>query len=318
MQDAPSAKPAFIPPMECKLVRSLPDQPHWLLELKLDGYRAIAVKSSGKADLFSRYRRSFKERFGRIAAALDNMNLEFVLDGEIVALDDQGRPNFQELQNSRSTRQPIVYYVFDLLNYGDKDLRYLPLRERKRALEVLAKEFSDPVRLATAVNTDARTLLAEVKKLGLEGVVAKDPESYYESGKRSGRWLKYRLNQREEFLIGGYRPGTNYVDAILVGRFEGTKLMFVEKVRNGFTRESRKQVFEALQDLVIPECPFANLPERSKRRGAVDAEQMKRCVWVRPEQKCEIEFAEWTRERRLRHPAFRQLTRRTRPRSQAV
>ena len=126
------------------------------------------------------------------------------------------------------------------------------------------------------------------------------------------------MNQREDFVIGGYRPGSHYVDAILVGRFEGTKLMFVEKVRNGFTPESRKLVFDALQDLVTPECPFANLPERSKRRGAVDAEEMKRCLWVKPEQKCEIEFAEWTRDGRLRHAAFRQLTRRTRSRSRAV
>src|SRR5581483_10377270 len=184
LNEFPAANPVFVPPMECKLVQSVPDQPHWLFELKLDGYRAIAVKAGEKADLFSRYGRSFKERFRHIVSALGTIGADdFVLDGEVVALDEQGRPSFQELQNSRSTRRPIVYYVFDILNYSGNDLRYVPLQQRKRMLEAVAKSFTGPVRLAAAVDVNAQTLLTQVKRLELEGIVAKDPKSIYESGK---------------------------------------------------------------------------------------------------------------------------------------
>jgi bifunctional non-homologous end joining protein LigD len=304
----PAAKPAFTVPMECRLVSDPPDGAPWLYELKLDGYRAIAVKDA-KADLLSRYGRSFQQRFPKVVAALKQMQLPpCVLDGEVVALDDMGRPNFQELQNSRSTRQPIVYYVFDILNYDGRDLRGLHLEHRRKLLDSLGAAFVEPVRLAAALTAGASDVVQQVKRLGLEGIVAKRRDSIYESGKRPGSWVKYRVNAREEFVIGGYRRGGPLLDAILVGRFHGDRLMFIEKVKNGFVPATRKQVFDTLQDLIIPECPFSNLPERANRRGAVDAEEMKDCVWLRPVQQCEIDFVEWTRGGHLRHAAFRDLT----------
>ncbi len=308
LERVPAAKPGFTVPMECRLVSAAPDDASWLYELKLDGYRAIAV-NDGRVDLLSRYGRSFKQRFPNVLAALKRMHLPpCVLDGEVVALDDHGRPSFQELQNSRSTRQPIVYYVFDILNYDGRDLRVLPLENRRKLLNSIAGIFFEPVRLAAAFTASAADLVQQVKRLGLEGVVAKRRDSIYESGKRPGSWVKYRVNAREEFIIGGYRRGGPLLDAILVGRFQNDRLIFVEKVKNGFVPATRKQVFDMVQDLIVRECPFANLPEPANRRGAVDVEEMKDCVWLRPVQQCEVDFVEWTRGGHLRHAAFRALT----------
>jgi len=305
----PHGSPRFTTPMECRLVESVPDGPGWLHELKLDGYRSIAVKDGRRAHLYSRHGNSYTKQFPAIAEALQASSLEdCVLDGEIVALDDQGRPSFQQLQNIRTTDRPIVYYVFDLLNYSGCDLLRLPLLRRKRALDAISRGFRDPVRLAATVDHGPELLVEEVRRLGLEGVVAKRAESVYEVGKRSGAWVKYRVAEREEFIIGGYLPGRNYLDAILVGKFDGKKLLFVKKVRNGFVPETRKEVFNVIRGLTLRDCPFANLPEPSDRRGAVDVAEMKKCAWVRPQISCEVEFAEWTAGGRLRHAAFRQLT----------
>jgi bifunctional non-homologous end joining protein LigD len=307
VEHLPRAKPEFIVPMECRLAAKVPDGTQWLYELKLDGYRAIAVKDE-KTDLLSRYGRSFANRFGEIVSALDRMEIgPCVLDGEVVALDAKGRPSFQELQNSRSTRQPIVYYVFDIVNYDGYDLKGLSLVERRKVLEKVAGKFVEPVRLAAALHANASEFVSQVRHFGLEGVVAKRRDSMYEAGKRPGSWVKYRVNEREEFVIGGYRSAGSMFDAILVGRFDGDRLKFVEKVKNGFVPATRKQVFDAVQGLIINECPFVNLPEKSKRRGAVDSEEMRECVWLRPVQVCEIEFVEWTRGGHLRHASFRQL-----------
>jgi bifunctional non-homologous end joining protein LigD len=311
LEDLPKAAPVFEVPMECRMVDDVPSGAGWLYELKLDGYRAIAVIEK-RVGLLSRYGRSFKERFPNILRALERIQVpDCVLDGEVVALDSKGRPNFQELQNSRSSRQPIIYYVFDILNYGGRSLKTLPLNKRREILERVAESFVDPVRLSAAVQANAAEFLTQVRRLGLEGVVAKRLDSIYESGKRPGSWIKYRVNEREEFVIGGYRRSDPTMNAILVGQFRNDKLWFVEKVKNGFVPETRQRVFEALQTLIVEKCPFANLPERDNRRGAVNAEQMKQCVWVEPVQRCEIDFVEWTRGGHLRHAAFRDLTGRT-------
>lgn len=313
----PAANPAFVVPMECRLMPEVPDGARWLYELKLDGYRAIAINDGTATHLYSRYGHAFDARFPAIISSLQVLP-PVTLDGEVVALDEHGRPSFQELQNSRSTRQPIVYYVFDILNYRGHDLQGLRLEERKRILEKVAPQFKEPVRLAAILHASAPAITEGTRKLGLEGIVAKQRDSIYQSGKRPGSWVKYRVNQREEFIIGGYRRAGQYFDALLVGRFDGDKLMFVDKVKNGFVPETRKQVYEALQDLIIPACPFANLPERTHRRAAVDAEEIKICTWVRPEQKCEVDFAEWTKAGRLRHSSFRALTGRISPRTRTA
>lgn len=285
-----------------------PADGRWLYELKLDGYRAVAVKRDANVELLSRYGRSLANRFPAIVEALrDGKLATVVLDGEIVAIDEEGKPSFQELQNSRTSAQPIVYYVFDLLHHDGRDLQDLPLEERKGALRQVARSFVEPVRLAEVLGDDPGPLLAEVQRRGLEGVVAKRRDSLYESGKRSGAWVKYRAKEREEFVIGGYMPGKNYLDAVLVGQYRGPKLYFVKKLRNGFVPRTRAHVFKALSPLRAPKCPFVNLPEPPGRRGAVDEKEFRKCVWVKPKLKCEVDFVEWTEGGRLRHAEFRKM-----------
>jgi ATP-dependent DNA ligase len=149
-------------------------------------------------------------------------------------------------------------------------------------------------------------MLDSVRALGLEGIVGKRKDSRYESGKRSGAWIKYRVNRGQELVIGGYIPGTHGLDSIIVGYYRGKDLIYVARVRNGFVPASRRQVFEKLRLLVIPECPFGNLPEKHRSRWGegLTAEDMKKCVWVRPKLVAQIEFLEWTESDHLRHSKF--------------
>jgi ATP-dependent DNA ligase len=149
-------------------------------------------------------------------------------------------------------------------------------------------------------------MLFAVKEQGLEGVVAKRKDSLHEPGKRSGAWVKRRVNAGQEFVIGGYTPGSNGIDAIIVGYYSGHDLIYVARTRNGFVPASRRSVFQRVRELRTEECPFANLPETRKARWgeAMTAEKMKECVWVRPELVAQIEFLEWRNADHLRHSKF--------------
>ena len=149
-------------------------------------------------------------------------------------------------------------------------------------------------------------MLAAVREQRLEGVIGKRKDSVYESGQRSGAWVKQRVNLGQEFSIGGFTPGPHGVDAIIVGYYRRKDLVYVARTRNGFVPASRRRVFEKLRPLVVPTCPFVNLPETRKARWgeALTAEKMKQCVWVRPEIVAQIEFLEWTEGESLRHSRF--------------
>jgi ATP-dependent DNA ligase len=149
-------------------------------------------------------------------------------------------------------------------------------------------------------------MIAAVRQQGLEGVVAKRKDSLYEAGKRSGAWVKQRVNAGQEFVVGGYTPGPNGIDAIVVGYYRGRDLIYVARTRNGFVPASRRSVFQKLSGLKTDKCPFINLPETRKARWgeAMTAEKMKECAWVRPELVAQIEFLEWTDADHLRHSKF--------------
>jgi bifunctional non-homologous end joining protein LigD len=296
----------FIEPMECIAVAKLPDGQQWLYEIKLDGYRAEAVKSDGHLSLFSRNRKSFNRQFPLIVEALADLPDNTVIDGEVVALDPSGRPDFNLLQNFRSAASHIHYFVFDLLVHKGRDLTRLPLIERREIMRSVLKCSSPRVRICDYVEASAADLLHAVRAQGLEGVIGKRKDSVYEPGKRSGAWIKYRLNRGQELVIGGYIPGSHGLDSIIVGYYKGHDLVYVARVRNGFVPASRRQVFEQLRPLIAPECPYANLPEtrRSRWGEGLTAEDMKKCVWVRPELVAQIEFLEWTESDHLRHSKF--------------
>jgi len=142
-----------------------------------------------------------------------------------------------------------------------------------------------------------------VKEFGLEGIIAKRKDSFYESGKRSGAWVKYKVNKCQEFVIGGYTRG-NPFDAVIVGYYQDGKLLFASKVRNGFVPHSRRELMKRMEPLVTRTCPFVNLPEKKRTPWALTKEEMKNCVWLKPEIVVQIEFTEWTPDGHLRHTTF--------------
>jgi ATP-dependent DNA ligase len=228
-----------------------------------------------------------------------------VVDGELVAIGESGKPDFNLLQNFRGAASRIQFHVFDLLCLKGRDLTRLPLVERRALLKSL-KIRDARIRIVDYVEAGAAELLAAVRQQRLEGIIGKKKDSLYESGKRTGAWIKLRLNSGQELVIGGYVPRTHGLDSIVVGFYKGDDLIYVARVRNGFVPASRRQVFEKLRPLVSPECPFVNLPEirRSHWGEGLTAEDMKKCVWLRPELVAHIEFLEWTGSDHLRHSKF--------------
>jgi bifunctional non-homologous end joining protein LigD len=292
--------------MECLAVPKVPDSSQWVYEIKLDGYRALAVKSAGKLNLFSRRRNSFNRQYPLVFEALADMPDNTVIDGEVVALNESGRPDFNFLQHYRAKAARIHCFIFDLLVYENRNLMGLSLIQRREITNSVLKFNSPRIRIAEHFETSAENMLNAARAEGLEGVVAKRKDSRYEAGKRSGSWVKYRLNSGQELVIGGYIPGSDGLDSIIVGYYRGKELIYVARVRNGFVPASRRQVFEKLKSLSISKSPFANLPETHKGRWGegLTAADMEKCVWVHPELVARIEFLEWTESDHLRHSKF--------------
>jgi ATP-dependent DNA ligase len=211
--------------MECLAVAKLPDDARWVWEIKLDGYRAIAVRSGGVATLFSRRKKSLGKKFPYIVEALAGLPAETVVDGELVALDDRGRPEFNLLQNFRGASERIYYYIFDLLCLEGRDLTLLPLNEHRQLLSAHVQIRDERIRVAGYVEVKSAELLAAVCEQGLEGIVGKRRDSLYEPGKRSGAWIKHRVNRGQEFVIGGYFPGPHGIDSLSVGYYDGDQLI---------------------------------------------------------------------------------------------
>ena len=302
----PEREASFVEPMECLSVSKLPESSQWVWEIKLDGYRALVVKSESDVTLFSRRKKSLNREFPHIVESLADLPAGTVVDGELVAIDDHGRPDFNLLQTFRAEASRIHYYIFDVLCCQGRDLTRLPLMERRMVLASLVVVHDKRIRISDYVEAMPKDLLSAVRGQGLEGIIGKRKDSVYEPGERSGAWIKYRVNRGQELVIGGYVPGARGLDSIVVGYYKGDELIYVARVRNGFVPASRRPVFEKLQSLVTPKCPFVNLPEtrRSRWGEGLTAEGMKKCVWVQPKLVAQIEFLEWTENDHLRHSKF--------------
>jgi ATP-dependent DNA ligase len=253
------------------------------MSCKFDGFRAIAFKSGGKVNLRSRNNNDFSAKYPAIVKALSYLPDETVIDGEIVALDESGRPSFNALQNYGSSQTPLLYYVFDLMMLAGKDVRGEPLSRRRELLEVqVLPKLREPVRYSPVLEANLPDLIESVKAQALEGLVAKRLDSRYEPGQRSGAWQKMRVNQGQEFVIGGYTPSPKNFDALIFGYYEGGKLMYAARTRNGFTPASREQLFKKLRGLETSDCPFANLPEKHAGRWGqgLTAAKMADCRWL--------------------------------------
>ena len=301
-------KARFIKPMLLLSTDRLPDdRSKWEYQLKLDGYRAIAFKTGNTLHLRSRNDNDFSRRYPAVLRGLAKLPDETVIDGEIVALDEDGRPSFNALQNSIGSETSVVFYVFDLIVLSGRDVSAEPLTARRALLErKVLPTLADPVRYAGILEASLRDLIHAVKTQGFEGLVAKRCNSRYESGLRSGAWMKMRINRGQEFVIGGYTIGTRTFDALVIGYYEDGRLMYASRTRNGFTPVLRQQLFKKFRGLEIAECPFVNLPEaRSGRWGqGLTKEKMADCRWLKPVMVGQFEFVEWTADNHLRHTKF--------------
>jgi bifunctional non-homologous end joining protein LigD len=318
----PPGKIGFIEPMKCKLLEEIPTGDDWIYEIKFDGIRGLAVKQGADVEIYSRLKNKLTERFADIADAVKSCKCKsVVLDGEVVALEKSGRSSFQLLQMSRMPGEdpPICYYIFDILNLDGKDLKNLPLVERKKMLQELIPEGHDLLRISDHLGGRPEQLWTEVCHRGLEGLIGKQRDSKYEPGKRSGSWIKVKCSSAQEFVIGGYTPpqgSRQKFGAIIVGYYEGDKLICASKVGTGFDRRVLEALYKQFQKLKQPDCPFANLPEKRPGRWGqgITASEMKRYTWLEPRLVAQVRFTEWTMDGGLRHPVFMGLREDKQPR----
>ena len=292
-------------PLEPMLATSavvLPAGQEWSYEVKWDGYRALAAINGRSVTIRSRRLTDLTKAYPTVVAALSTIEADsVVIDGEIVALDASGRPSFQALQNTRSAN--VAFFAFDLLLFNGRDLTSFPLEHRRAELSKLVKHTR--VRFSEDLPGTPAHIEQAVRELGLEGVVAKRRGSKYVGGTRSKNWIKVRFNRRQEFVVGGYRPVDRDFDALLVGYYEGRKLLFAAKVRAGFKPAVRSALLRQLGS-PTDRCPFADLPREGRGRFSegISAEDMAELRWVRPRVVVEVAFVEWTDSGLLRHPKF--------------
>jgi bifunctional non-homologous end joining protein LigD len=293
-----------IRPMMAVSAATLPIGDHWSYEVKWDGYRAQAIKRGAVVSLASRNLKDFTSQFPGIAEAAARVRAhDALIDGEIVALDAGGRPSFQALHHWAIAGLSVAFYAFDLLHLDGRDLSRLPLDERRALLKPVVGRSG--LLLSEPLPGTPAQIGSAIRRLGLEGVVAKKRRSAYEAGKRSDAWVKVRFARRQELVIGGFKPNASDFDSILVGYYDGPALLCAGKVRSGFTARVRATVFGRIEPLQVRKCPFANLPtsHASHWGMGVTADEMTALRWVKPLTVAEVSFTEWTGDS-LRHAAF--------------
>src|SRR5436190_7479448 len=294
-----------IRPMLASSASELPEGRDWSYEVKWDGYRAIAIKDAAAVQLSSRNVKDLTREYATVASGVRSLgHRSIMLDGEIVAIDDGGRPTFQALHHRTTKGIHIVYYAFDILHLDGRDLKNDPLDRRR---EVLARVVAgSPLLLSDALPGSPAAIQQAIRRLGLEGVIAKRRSSVYVPGKRTEAWLKVKFNRRQELVVGGFKPNATSFDSLLVGHYEGGKLYFAGKVRAGFMPASRAEVFRRIAPDQTPRCPFVNLPSSASSHWGegITEEEMTKLRWVKPRHVVEVSFVEWTRDGNLRHAQF--------------
>jgi bifunctional non-homologous end joining protein LigD len=300
LKDAPAGPmPHSVKPMLATLAKEPFDHPDWMFEVKWDGYRAIAEIKDGGVSLYSRNQISLAKKFHPVAESLKHFGFKAVLDGEIVAVDDQGRADFQMLQDYKKTgRGHLLYYVFDLLYFENHDLTNLPLLRRKELLRKILP--ADPkVKFSDHVLKDGTLFFNIVKKKGLEGIMAKHSQSTYLAGKRSSHWLKVKTRLTQEGVIAGFtqpRGSRKSFGTLVLGVYAGDELIYIGHSGGGFSAGLLKELGQKLEPLTQDECPFKVEPEPNNP-----------ATWVKPELVCEVAFQGWTDEGIMRQPVFLRL-----------
>jgi bifunctional non-homologous end joining protein LigD len=291
-------------PMLATLAEEVPKGAGWEYEIKWDGYRIIASVVGSEAELRSRKDQDYTERFSKVSRELAKAlkTPDCVVDGEVCALDEDGRPSFSAMQQGKADT-PIVYFVFDLLEVEGEPIIDLPLVERRKRLEKLLDKRNKTVRFSESFD-DGQALLRAAKQQKLEGIMAKRLESKYLPGKRTRDWLKIKPHGRQEFVIAGYTRGqgrrSGTLGSLVLGAYRGEELVYVGNVGTGFTEQEIERLLKALKPLHRETLPFREVPKMPKvRKGDV--------VWVEPKLVAEVEFVEWTHDGRLRAPAYKGL-----------
>lgn len=275
------------------LSSKIPTGKIWVFEIKYDGYRMIAFKENQKVKIKSRNDIDYTKKFSSIAEKLKAFEDNFIFDGEIVAFDENGRSDFGLLQdNIKSGKGEYFYVVFDLLAFNGQDLRNLSLEKRKEKLERVLFNCDNHIIYSQHVDK-GRESFQFAKKNNLEGIVAKNINSIY-SGKRNEDWLKIKCYQRQEFVIAGYTTSekNSVLSALIVGYYKSGSLVYAGKVGTGFSENSKQELIAIFKKYIQKTCPFKEKIED------------KNVIWLKPEFVCEVQFAEFTKEKLLRQPSF--------------
>ena len=284
------------------------DKEGWWYEIKWDGYRAVGMMQKKSINLISRNQKSFNEKFYPVFDAVKAWGIQAVVDGEIVVLDDKGKPNFNALQNWRSEADgELLYYLFDIAWYDGYDLTQVPIEERREFLSSIMPADIPLIRMSETFDTTASDLLKAVAKMGLEGIMAKKKGSLYYPGARTKEWLKIKSNQRHEVVIGGYtqNEGTSKTfSSILVGVYEKGVLHYTGKVGTGFSDTLQKEMMRQFKPLIRKTSPFEESIDVNKPSRFRPNPPNATVTWLKPELVCEVSYAEMTADGVMRHPSF--------------
>jgi bifunctional non-homologous end joining protein LigD len=288
--------PQKVIPMLATLIDEAFDNKDWLFEIKWDGYRAMAYCNGESVELQSRNLKPFTQKYAPVAKALADLKLEAVLDGEIVAVNEQGLADFQALQNWQNTPVRLQYFVFDVLWFNGLDITNVPLLQRKKILQGLLPADHDVIKFSDHVVGKGKKFFTAAVKQGLEGIMAKRADSIYQPDTRTPDWAKIKVALRKEVIIAGYtepRRSRKFFGSLLLGVYEGTDLVYVGHTGSGFNTKNLEQIYKKLQPLKISQSPFAKAPKSNMPP-----------TWVKPQVVCEIKFTEWTADRHARHAIF--------------
>jgi len=275
--------------------------PGWVYEIKWDGYRVLAYVDLDDVILRSRNNQRYEGKYPMITQALQALQLRAVLDGEIIAMDENGAANFQALQGyeKNGSVANLVYQVFDVLWYDGHNMCGLELLARKRALELILSKSKTIIKYSDHVDGEGTAFYEQSVKFGLEGIMAKEKTSAYVEGVRSHSWLKIKNNKLIEAIICGYTEGRNsreYFGALVLGKYVDGKLVYIGHTGTGFNEVSLKELKDRFEALEEKSMPFARKPKTNMP-----------VTWLKPSLVCEIRFTEWTKEGVLRHPVFHGL-----------
>jgi len=294
-------------PMLATLVDQPVDDEEWLYEIKWDGYRAVAFMNKKEIELKSRNDKSFNEKFYPIVNALKDWNINAVVDGEVVVVNEKGLANFGALQNWRSEADgELLYYVFDIMWYNGFDLKGLPLTARREILKQLMADHP-LIYLSKEFDTSGTEFLAAAKKMDLEGIMAKRKNSVYEADRRGGNWLKIKSNKRQEVVIGGYTKNDDTskpFSALLVGVFNKGKFVYTGKIGTGFNIKTQKEMLAQFEPLITDKPQFSSEPDINKPSRFRPNPPRAKATWLKPQLVCEVSFAEMTSDGVMRHPSF--------------